>query len=100
MRDYQFKAPQWTVGKNFDGTGAFGPVFVTADELPPGGKGLKLETRLNGQVVQCANTDDMIFDVATLDRDASARPSPLSPATSSSPARPPASAWRASRRSS
>ena len=39
VRDYQFKAPQWTVGKNFDGTGAFGPVFVTADELPPGAQG-------------------------------------------------------------
>lgn len=66
IRDYQFKAPQWTVGKNFDDTGAFGPVFVTADELPPGAKGLKLETRLNGQTVQSASTDDMIFDVASL----------------------------------
>lgn len=66
VRDYQFKAPQWTVGKNFDGTGAFGPYFVTADELPPGCKGLRLLTRLNGQVVQDASTDDMVFDVATL----------------------------------
>ncbi|MGH8786855.1 MAG: fumarylacetoacetate hydrolase family protein [Cupriavidus necator] len=64
IRDYQFKTPQWTVGKNFDSTGAFGPVFVTADELPPGGKGLWLETRLNGKVVQRANTNDMLFDVA------------------------------------
>ncbi|WP_322056358.1 fumarylacetoacetate hydrolase family protein [Paraburkholderia sp. J63] len=66
VREYQFKAPQWTVGKNFDGTGAFGPTLVTADEVPAGGKGLKLETRLNGKVVQSANTDDMLFDVATL----------------------------------
>ena len=66
VRDYQHKTPQWTMGKNFDGTGAFGPAFVTADELPPGAKGLRLETRLNGQVVQSASTDDMIFDVATL----------------------------------
>lgn len=66
IRDYQFKTPQWTVGKNFDDTGAFGPVFVTADELPAGGAGLKIETRLNGQVVQSANTDDMIFSVADL----------------------------------
>lgn len=66
VRDYQFKAPQWTVGKNFDGTGAFGPFLVTADELPPGCKGLRLRTRLNGQVVQDASTDDMVFDVATL----------------------------------
>ncbi|MOA09676.1 Ureidoglycolate lyase [compost metagenome] len=66
MREYQFKSPQWTVGKNFDDTGAFGPELVTADELPAGGKGLQLETRVNGQVVQSANTNDMIFDVATL----------------------------------
>jgi 2-keto-4-pentenoate hydratase/2-oxohepta-3-ene-1,7-dioic acid hydratase in catechol pathway len=66
VRDYQFKSPQWTVGKNFDGTGAFGPCFVTADELPPGGKGLKLQTRLNGAVVQEASTSDMVFDIATL----------------------------------
>jgi len=66
IRDYQFKSPQWTVGKNFDGTGAFGPVFVTADELPRGCKGLKLETRLNGAVVQSAIIDDMVFDVETL----------------------------------
>jgi len=66
VRDYQFKAPQWTVGKNFDGTGAFGPVLVTADELPPGARGLRLTTRLNGETVQSASTDDMVFDVASL----------------------------------
>jgi acylpyruvate hydrolase len=66
VREYQFKTPQWTVGKNFDGTGAFGPDLVTADELPLGVKGLRLETRLNGQIVQSASTDEMVFDVATL----------------------------------
>jgi acylpyruvate hydrolase len=66
IREYQFKTPQWTMGKNFDDTGAFGPAFVSADELPPGGRGLRLETRLNGKVVQSANTDDLVFDVATL----------------------------------
>lgn len=66
VREYQFKAPQWTVGKNFDGTGAFGPALVTADELPPGVRGLRLETRLNGQTVQSASTDDMVFDVESL----------------------------------
>ncbi|MGF6367990.1 acylpyruvate hydrolase [Paraburkholderia sp. RAU6.4a] len=66
VREYQFKSPQWTVGKNFDGTGGFGPDFVTADEIPPGGKGLHLQTRLNGEVVQSASTDDMLFDVATI----------------------------------
>lgn len=66
VREYQFKTPQWTMGKNFDGTGAFGPWLVTADELPPGARGLRLETRLNGQIVQSANTSDMVFDVASL----------------------------------
>lgn len=63
IRDYQMKTPQWTVGKNFDGTGAFGPWLVTPDELPAGAAGLKIETRLNGQVVQSASTSDMVFDV-------------------------------------
>lgn len=63
VRDYQLKTPQWTVGKNFDDTGAFGPWLVTADELPAGAAGLKIETRLNGEVVQSANTSDMVFDV-------------------------------------
>jgi 2-keto-4-pentenoate hydratase/2-oxohepta-3-ene-1,7-dioic acid hydratase in catechol pathway len=66
IRDYQFKAPQWTVGKNFDATGAFGPWLVTADALPPGCRGLRLRTRLNGEIVQSASTDDLVFDVATL----------------------------------
>ena len=64
IRDYQMKTPQWTAGKNFDNTGAFGPWFITADELPPGCTGLSLQTRLNGQVMQNASTSDMIFDVA------------------------------------
>ena len=66
VRDYQVRTPQWTIGKNFDGTGAFGPWFVTADSLPPGCTGLELQTRLNGEVMQQASTTDLIFDVATL----------------------------------
>src|SRR5690349_10080056 len=66
IRDYQFKSTQWMMGKNFDATGAFGPEFVTVDELPAGAAGLQLRTRLNGQELQNANTRDMIFDVATL----------------------------------
>jgi acylpyruvate hydrolase len=66
IRDYQMKTSQWTVGKNFDGTGAFGPCLVTHDEVPAGGKGLKIQTRLNGQIMQDASTSDMIFDVAEL----------------------------------
>lgn len=66
IRDYQVRTPQWTIGKTFDGTGSFGPELVTPDELPLGAKGLLLETRLNGEVVQHASTDDLIFDVARL----------------------------------
>ena len=64
VREYQKKTPQWTIGKNFDGTGGFGPLLVTADELAPGATGLKIQSRLNGQVMQSANTDDMIWGVA------------------------------------
>lgn len=66
IRDYQTKAPQWTAGKNFDDTGAFGPCFVTADALPEGCLGLTLTTRLNGQVVQEATIDQMVFSVARI----------------------------------
>ncbi len=66
VRDYQRKSTQWTMGKNFDGTGGFGPDLVTADELPLGASGLRLVARLNGQVMQDSNTADMIFDVETL----------------------------------
>jgi len=66
VREYQFKSPQWTVGKNFDGTGAFGPEFVTADELPAGASGLKIETRLNGETMQSSNTELMVFNVVDL----------------------------------
>ena len=64
VRDYQMRASQWTLGKNFDATGGFGPEFVTADELPPGAAGLRLRTRLNGAVMQEADTADMIYGVA------------------------------------
>ncbi len=67
IRDYQFKSTQWTIGKNFDCTGAFGPQFVTPDELPRTVKeGLKIETRLNGEVVQSGNTADLVFDIPQL----------------------------------
>ncbi len=66
IRDHQFRSNQWMMGKNFDDSGSFGPEFVTADELPAGAVGLQLKCRLNGEVLQNANTRDMIFDVATL----------------------------------
>jgi 2-keto-4-pentenoate hydratase/2-oxohepta-3-ene-1,7-dioic acid hydratase in catechol pathway len=64
LRDYQRKTTQWTIGKNFDATGAFGPFLVTPDELPAGCAGLRIQSRLNGQVMQDANTQDMAFGVA------------------------------------
>jgi 2-keto-4-pentenoate hydratase/2-oxohepta-3-ene-1,7-dioic acid hydratase in catechol pathway len=63
VRDYQKRTPQWTIGKNFDKTGGFGPVLVSADELPPGAEGLRIQSRLNGNVMQDANTVDMIWNV-------------------------------------
>jgi 2-keto-4-pentenoate hydratase/2-oxohepta-3-ene-1,7-dioic acid hydratase in catechol pathway len=64
IRDYQRKSSQWTIGKNFDATGAFGPWFVTADALPPGAVGLGIQSRLNGQVMQNSNTRNMIVSVS------------------------------------
>ena len=66
VRDFQKKSPQWTIGKNFDATGAFGPYLVTVDELSSGATGLNIQTRLNGVVVQNGSTDDMVFSVARL----------------------------------
>ncbi len=63
IRDYQRKTHQWTPGKNFDGTGPVGPIVVTPDELPAGAAGLRIQSRLNGEIMQDANTDDMIFPV-------------------------------------
>lgn len=64
LRDYQRKTAQWTIGKNFDATGAFGPWIVTPDALPAGAAGLRIQSRLNGQVMQDSNTRHMIWDVA------------------------------------
>ncbi len=64
LRDYQRKSSQWTIGKNFDATGPFGPVMVTPDEMPSGASGLRIQSRLNGQVMQDSNTRLMITTVA------------------------------------
>ena len=63
IRDYQRKTNQWTIGKNFDDSGPFGPWLVTPDELPPGAAGLRIQSRLNGKVMQDANTKDFLWDV-------------------------------------
>lgn len=64
VREWQKRTTQWDIGKNFDSTGGFGPWMVSADEIPAGGKGLKIEARLNGKVMQSDNTDNMMFPVA------------------------------------
>jgi len=66
IRDFQLRTPQWTIGKNFDATGAFGPWLVTPEAAPPGAHGLRIQGRLNGQVMQDANTDHLIFSVPAL----------------------------------
>ena len=63
IRNYQRKSSQWTIGKNFDGTGPFGPCLVTPDELPPGAAGLRIQSRLNGKVMQDANTEVFLWNV-------------------------------------
>jgi acylpyruvate hydrolase len=64
IREFQRHTTQWHMGKNFDRSGALGPWVVTADELPPGGRGLKIESRVNGKVMQSDNTSNMMFPVA------------------------------------
>ncbi|WP_315729569.1 MULTISPECIES: fumarylacetoacetate hydrolase family protein [unclassified Bradyrhizobium] len=62
VRDFQRHTHQFTPGKNFPATGAFGPWLVTSDEIDDLGP-LKLQTRLNGQIVQEATISQMIFDI-------------------------------------
>ncbi len=78
VRDYQRKSTQWTMGKNFDCTGGFGPELVTPDELPVGASGLRIVARLNGQVMQDQPIRDMIFPIAKIIAYVSAF-TPLSP---------------------
>jgi acylpyruvate hydrolase len=66
VRDFQLRTPQWTMGKNFDGTGSFGPWLVTPDAVPPGARGLRIQGRLNGRVMQDSRTDRLIFNVPML----------------------------------
>lgn len=65
VRDWQAASNQWTAGKNFSGTGAFGPWLVTADEIGPGTT-MQLVTRLNGRVMQSASTDLLIHGIPEL----------------------------------
>ncbi len=65
VRDWQHHTHQFTPGKNFPGTGAFGPWMMTPDELGELAE-LRISTRLNGEVVQDARLGQMIFDIPTV----------------------------------
>ena len=65
VRDWQMHTSQFTPGKNFPGTGAFGPWIVTADEIDDP-LALDLRTRVNGNTVQDANTAQMVFSIPEL----------------------------------
>jgi 2-keto-4-pentenoate hydratase/2-oxohepta-3-ene-1,7-dioic acid hydratase in catechol pathway len=65
IRDWQFHAQQIAAGKNFIGTGAFGPWMVTADEITTPSS-LNIATRINGEVVQSSNTSNLIFGIPRL----------------------------------
>ncbi len=64
-RDWQMHASQWGPGKNFPGTGGFGPWLVTADEIPDPSV-LRLATRVNGEVRQSASVSDLLFSIPAL----------------------------------
>ncbi|MFZ2178959.1 MAG: fumarylacetoacetate hydrolase family protein [Rhodococcus sp. (in: high G+C Gram-positive bacteria)] len=61
MRDYQYRTLQWDQGKTFEKTSGFGPFLSTDYTL-----GTKIETRLEGEVMQSASTDDLVFTPAKL----------------------------------
>jgi len=65
VRDWQRHSSQFGPGKNFPGTGAFGPWLVTRDEIEDPSK-LSLTTRLNGEIMQQAPISDLVFDVPAL----------------------------------
>ncbi|MBS1885869.1 MAG: fumarylacetoacetate hydrolase family protein [Actinobacteria bacterium] len=65
VRDYQFRVTQYTEGKNFQASGPFGPYLVLKDEVPDPGA-LRITTQVGEEVMQDAETSDMIFDVPTI----------------------------------
>ena len=65
VRNWQRHTSQFTPGKTFPGTGAFGPYMVTPDEVGDYTK-LPIQTRLNGEIMQDAKLSDLIFPVPRL----------------------------------
>ncbi|MEU1525382.1 fumarylacetoacetate hydrolase family protein [Nocardia rhamnosiphila] len=69
MRDWQIRTNEWLQGKTFEATTPLGPTLVTPDELPGGVfPSLRLTCRINGKVVQKADTSDLLFGPADLVR--------------------------------
>jgi 2-keto-4-pentenoate hydratase/2-oxohepta-3-ene-1,7-dioic acid hydratase in catechol pathway len=64
-RDLQYGDGQWTRGKGLDTFAPLGPFITTRDEIADV-QALRIEGRLNGQVMQTSNTSKMIFQVAYL----------------------------------
>jgi 2-keto-4-pentenoate hydratase/2-oxohepta-3-ene-1,7-dioic acid hydratase in catechol pathway len=64
-RDLQFATPQWMPGKVFDASAPCGPALVTPDEAGPA-DGISFSLTLNGETMQAASTDDLIFSVPAL----------------------------------
>ncbi|MDA9504424.1 5-carboxymethyl-2-hydroxymuconate isomerase [Bradyrhizobium sp. CCBAU 11386] len=65
IRDWQLHSSQWIPGKNFPASGAFGPCLVTRDEVGDITRS-SLVTRLNGEEVQRALINDLMFDIPSL----------------------------------
>ncbi len=65
VRDYQKRTLQWLQGKSFDGAGPIGPALVTSDEIS-NPMALDISLRLNGEVMQHSNTDDLIFSIPAI----------------------------------
>ena len=65
LRDFQRHGPQWTPGKNFERSGAFGPWLITADACPAPSE-FRLQTRLNGEIVQDESVSELCFDIPAL----------------------------------
>jgi len=64
-RDLQFATPQWMPGKVFDGSAPCGPTLVTPDEAGAPEQ-ISFSLTLNGERMQAASTDDLIFSVPAL----------------------------------
>jgi 2-keto-4-pentenoate hydratase/2-oxohepta-3-ene-1,7-dioic acid hydratase in catechol pathway len=65
VREFQRQTSQFTAGKNFPGTGGFGPWLMTPDEVGELSQ-MEITTRLNGQVMQNAKAEQLVFDFGDL----------------------------------